>query len=167
MAQDAQQFMDALDMEESPGVWGFTVYCTYPAFTSTTSTNEAEEFNTRVCERFKAYVEANLRLNIEERLGITIPLEIEFIRLPAASVAEARTHFRVKYGWPAEYETGVLRNNEFHDMRHSTFVVIDEETIKTIFRSSGSSADNSGGREIWPSHERNGSGGYQSCGCGL
>lgn len=143
MAQDAQQFMDALDMEESPGVWGFTVYCTYPAFTSTTSTNEAEEFNTRVCERFKAYVEANLRLNIEERWGITIPLEIEFIRLPAASVAEARTHFRAKYGWPAEYETGVLRNNEFHDMRHSTFVVIDEETIKTIFRSSGSSADNS------------------------
>lgn len=144
-AQGHKRFLQALELEESPGIWGFTVYCTYPTFasdnsnciSSTTSSDEVQaeedEFYTRVCGRFKAYVEAGLRLGIEIPFGITIPLEIEFIRLPSATVAETRSHFRAKNGWPSGYETGPERTNEFNDMRHSNFVVIDKKTIETIF----------------------------------
>jgi hypothetical protein len=104
--------------------WGFTVYSTYPPSAS-------EAFDQSICERFQAYIEFNLRFTVDEPFGETIPLNIEYIRFPFASILDARTYFRAKHGWPGKYETSILRNHEHHDMRHGIFVVIDEETMKT------------------------------------
>ncbi|RDL36323.1 uncharacterized protein BP5553_05675 [Venustampulla echinocandica] len=112
--QELKRFLNGLDMEESPGDWRFTIYRTYPTSTSTSASEASTEeaFDKSVYERFHAYIESNLRFTVEELYGEKIPLDIEYIRLPTASIPEARTHFCAKYGWPQQYETGILRNHE-------------------------------------------------------
>ncbi|RDL39423.1 uncharacterized protein BP5553_03763 [Venustampulla echinocandica] len=134
---ELERFVKNLEREESEGHWGFTVYTTYPIPSTATSTLEAstdEAFDKSVCERFQSYIAAYLRFEAEKPYGVKIPLHIEYIRLPSASLYDARTHFRAKYGWPVKYQEGKEeRTHEHHDMRHRYFVVINEETIKTLF----------------------------------
>lgn len=128
-----QLFLNGLQTEESPGCWGFTVYCTYQAPTSTASPDEAQAIDTRICRRFQAYIEACLHFAIEARYGVKIPLDIDFIRLPSASIAEAREHFRAGMEWVARDPTRILQpQQKHHGMRYSLFVVLDDETIGTL-----------------------------------
>jgi hypothetical protein len=115
----------------SPGRWGFTVYSTYP-ITISPSASSGETLNKRVCERFQAYFNSNLRFSVEDLYGEKMPLDIEFNRLPSVSTTEARVRFRAKYSWPEKHEMGIFRNHEHHDLRHGVFVVIDEETMKAL-----------------------------------
>jgi hypothetical protein len=130
-----QRFIDGLQTEENEGHWDFTVYSTYPTSTATTlspgSTEEA--FDKIVCDRFQAYIESNLRFTVEEPYEEEIPLGIEYIRLPSASIQDARAHFRAKYGWPEKHEGYMVGGGtqEHRDLRHALFVVIDEETMST------------------------------------
>jgi hypothetical protein len=57
--QELERFINGLEMEESPGRWGFTVYSTYPPSAS-------EAFDQSICERFQAYIESNLRFTVDE-----------------------------------------------------------------------------------------------------
>ena len=131
ISQELQSFLDGLEKEKSPNIWGFTVYSTYPTSVSEAS-EEEEALDKRVCERFQAYIESNLRFAVEEPYGVKIPLDIEYIRLPSASIAEAREHFRAKCGLPEKRETGIVTNLVHYGMRYGVFVVIDEETMKTL-----------------------------------
>lgn len=104
LPQDIEHFVEGLEKEESPGRWGFTVFSTYPA-----STEEA--FDKQVCERFQARIGSSLRFTVNGPYGLNIPLDIEYIRLPSASIPEARRHFRAKYGFPEKHERGILRDH--------------------------------------------------------
>jgi hypothetical protein len=94
--QELENFLKGPKKEESPGRWGLTVYSTHPTSASEASTEEA--FDKSVCERFQAYLESNLRSTVEEPYGEKIPLDIEYIRLPSASIAEARKNFHAGHG---------------------------------------------------------------------
>jgi hypothetical protein len=123
--QQLKSFLEDLEKEESPGRWGFTLYSTYPAFSSVNET-----FDKKVCDKFQAYMESYIRFNIEEPYGVKVPLDIEYIRLPSASIPEARRHFRAKYGWPEKHKTSILRTHLHWGMRYNVFIAIDEETMK-------------------------------------
>lgn len=131
--QELRHFLDNLQREESPGRWGFTVYCTYPVSKPTPTPDEAEAIDTRVYERFQAYIEAHVRFAIEKRYGVKIPLDIGFVRIPSASIAEVRAHFRAKMEWVERDSSRILQaEQKHHGMRYSLFVVIDEETMTTL-----------------------------------
>src|ERR1700712_5290798 len=101
--ENLQAFFDSLQTEDPLGVWSFTVYSTYPS--SSSSDKSAEEtLDKLVCERFQAYVKTNLCFTIEEAYGKKVTVDIVFLRLPSASIQDARKHFRAKYGWPEEHD---------------------------------------------------------------
>jgi hypothetical protein len=83
-------FINKLGSEENEGHWEFTVYATYA---SSSGSPPDEAFDRNIYERFQSCIEAYLRANVEELYGVKIPLDIEFIRLPGASILDARTHF--------------------------------------------------------------------------
>lgn len=132
-------FLQQLSFEQenvTPGDWAFTVYTTFPVFSFSNSTNEKptdEEFNFWVCERFQSYIESYLRLKVEKPYGVKIPLDIEYIRLPSASIADARKHFRAKNGWPEPYRPLLRTEHSSFDYRKTYFLIIDEETTDALF----------------------------------
>ncbi|PVH75360.1 hypothetical protein DL98DRAFT_518660 [Cadophora sp. DSE1049] len=126
--QELERFLNALDQEESPGRWAFTVYIISPSAVEPA----VDTLDKKTQEKFQAYIKANLRFDVDEPFDEKIPLDIEYISRRSASILETRTHFRSKYGWPKEYETGIFRNHEHHDMRHRYFVVIDDKTMTTL-----------------------------------
>ncbi|KAM3085339.1 hypothetical protein ACMFMG_002422 [Clarireedia jacksonii] len=130
---------DAVEGGESKGHWIFTVYTTYSmtSFTSTGSVERPtdEESSKSVCGRFQSCLEAYLRLKVEEPYGVSVPLDIEYIRLPSASINDARTHFRASHGW-----TDGNRAHEFSGLRHSYFIVLDEGILNTMTTVFGATA---------------------------
>lgn len=80
--QEVDRFLNALDREESPGCWTFTVY-----IISTSAVETAgDTLYKNLQEKFQAYIESNLRFCIEEPYDEKIPLNIEYINLPSASI---------------------------------------------------------------------------------
>ncbi|KAG4431567.1 hypothetical protein IFR05_012942 [Cadophora sp. M221] len=127
--QELKRFLDALSQDEYPGRWAITVYI---VTSSAVEPAGDDTLDKKAQEKFQAYIKTNLRFDVEELNDKKIPLDIEYISRPAASILETRTHFRSKYGWPKEYETGVFRNHTHHDMRHRYFIMIDDETMTTL-----------------------------------
>jgi hypothetical protein len=148
--QDLERFLNGLKKEESPGHWGFTVYNTYLSVSTSASEASTEEvFDKKICERFQAYIESDLRFTVEEPYGVKIPLDIDYIRLPSANISEARTHFRAKYGLPKKHEVGIIPSHEHYDMPHIIFVVIDEETVKMLLDAPEAIQEIPAGSKYW------------------
>jgi hypothetical protein len=124
-------FLQELSYEDAEGCWGLTVFTTYPRISSTaiSETNTEASFHKNICARFQSYITAYLRFNIEDLYGVKIPLGIQYIRLPSASIQEARTHFRWKHRRPEINQEPAPTDEERNDMAHSYFLIIDEEAM--------------------------------------
>lgn len=97
--------------------------------TSTTSLDVSTDEGSHklVCSRFQSCLEAYLRLQVEQPYGVTVPLDIDYIRLPSASINDVRMHFQARNGWPKGERT-----HEFFGIRHSNFIVLNEETLNAL-----------------------------------
>jgi hypothetical protein len=155
------RFLKDIRREEPSGCWGYVVYSTYSAdaaqeyTASLTNVDKAEldeaavslranppavdseepsaAFDKFVVDRFQGYLDSYINLNIEDPYAERIweVLDLDYIRLPGATIPEARKHFRGKFGWPAEHETGFGQTQPL-GIRYHMFVVIDDEGLKSM-----------------------------------
>ncbi|EPE30326.1 hypothetical protein GLAREA_13049 [Glarea lozoyensis ATCC 20868] len=132
---EVKLFLGGLSGQSEERFWEFTVYTTYSATASTTDHEPltGDALDTAVNSRFQSYIQAYLRFNIEEPFDLKIPLKIEFIRLPRATLDGARMHFRDSTGWPVTSELREQRWDEGHNsMRYNYLIILDDETLTTL-----------------------------------
>jgi hypothetical protein len=116
----------------------------------------ARRFDKFVIERFQKYLDSLINVSLAESLASQVAsekvvgveegvnagaelarqiwqkLDVEYVRLPSASISKARAKFRGRHGWPEEFETGLPRSHEHCGLRYRVFVVVDDEGLESL-----------------------------------